>query len=226
MTTKDVIKSSVYESIVNGVGMTDSTVIMILLTAVVIGVYIFLVYKLTGKAAFYSRDLNVTLAGLPVIVAAIMIAMQTNLVVSLGMVGALSIVRFRNAVKNPLDLLFLFWSITAGIICGVGLEFLVILLCIIMTVLIFVLQLLPNTKATSILIVRTSDKDADWEMFRKTLGKYAGSVKEKSRNRKGNRTELLYELYTKKEEELLKAVNQYEWIEEVHYMAHDGEYRI
>lgn len=226
MTTKDVIKNNVYEKIANGAGLTQEAIVTILLIAVVIGIYIFFVYKLTGKAAFYSRDLNVTIAGLPVIVAAIMVAMQTNLIVSLGMVGALSIVRFRNAVKNPLDLLFLFWSITAGIICGVGLEFLVILLCVIMTGLIFILQLLPNSKATSILIVRTNSDEVDWVEFKKTLDKYASSVKEKSRNRRGTSTEILFELRTKKEEELLKEVNKNELLSEVHFMAHDGEYRI
>lgn len=226
MTTKDVIKNSVYEKIASGAGLTEGAIVAILIMAVIIGIYIFFVYKLTGKAAFYSRDLNVTIAGLPVIVAAIMVAMQTNLIVSLGMVGALSIVRFRNAVKNPLDLMFLFWSITAGIICGVGLEFLVIMLCIIMTVLICILQLLPNAKTTSILIVRADSTEVDWKEIKKILDKYATSVKEKSRNRKGNTTEILYELRTKKEDELLTEISQNELLNEVHFMSHDGEYRI
>ncbi len=105
MSVKDVIKNSVYESLGGGTTMSAKTVILILLIACLMGVYIFLVYKLSSKTAFYSKDLNLTIAGMPVIVAAIMIAMQSNLLVSLGMVGALSIVRFRNALKNPLDLL-------------------------------------------------------------------------------------------------------------------------
>ena len=155
MSTKDVIKSSVYESIVGGGALTASSIIFILMIAAIIGIYIFAVYKLTSKAAFYSRDLNVTIAGLPVIVAAIMVAMQSNLIVSLGMVGALSIVRFRNAVKNPLDLLYLFWTISAGIICGVGLKLLAVILFVMITALILVLQMLPNSRGTSILIIRS-----------------------------------------------------------------------
>lgn len=121
MSVKDVIKNSVIEAIGGGNGLSAGAVILILALACLTGIYIFIVYKLSAKSAFYSKDLNITMAGLPVIVAAIMIAMQSNLLVSLGMIGALSIVRFRNAVKNPMDLLYLFWSISVGIIVGVGL---------------------------------------------------------------------------------------------------------
>lgn len=226
MSTKDVIKSGIYENLVGGTGLTQWAVIGVLLTAAVVGVYIFFVYKLTGKAAFYSRDLNVTIAGLPVIVAAIMVAMQSNLLVSFGMVGALSIVRFRNAIKNPLDLLFLFWSVSAGIIVGVGLKLLAVALCVIMTVLVFVLQLLPASKSTDVLIVRAGSGDVDWKWLRKTLNTYAGSVKEKSRSQKGGMVELVFELRTKNEDGLLAALDENEFLEQVHFMAHDGEYRI
>ena len=106
MSVKDVIKRSVYESLGGGTNLSALHVVLIIGIACLVGLYIFYVYKLTTKSAFYSKDLNVTMAGLPLIIAAIMIAMQSNLLVSLGMVGALSIVRFRNAVKNPLDLLY------------------------------------------------------------------------------------------------------------------------
>lgn len=121
MSVKEVIKTSVYESLAGGTGLHFGEVCVILILSFAIGGYIFFVYKSFSKSAFYSKDLNVTLAGMSIVVAAIMIAMQSNLLVSLGMVGALSIVRFRTAVKNPIDLLYLFWSISAGIICGVGL---------------------------------------------------------------------------------------------------------
>jgi len=118
MSFKDVIKNSVYESLGGGTNLSARSILLLIAIAALVGLYIFAVYKLSSKSAFYSKDLNVTMAGMPIIVAAIMIAMQSNLLVSLGMVGALSIVRFRNAVKNPIDLLYLFWSISAGIIVG------------------------------------------------------------------------------------------------------------
>lgn len=121
MSVKDVIKNSVYEALGGGTSMSARTVILILAAALLIGIYIFFVYKFSSKSAFYSKDLNITIAGMPIIVAAIMIAMQSNLLVSLGMVGALSIVRFRTAIKEPLDIAFLFWSIAVGIVLAAGL---------------------------------------------------------------------------------------------------------
>ena len=108
MSIKDVIKDSIYKLFAGGTELNSRTIILMFVVAAMIGLYIFFVYKNQSKAAFYSKDLNVTIAGLPIIVCAIMIAMQSNLIVSLGMVGALSIVRFRTAVKNPLDLLYFF----------------------------------------------------------------------------------------------------------------------
>ena len=82
-----------------------------------------------------------------VITAAIILAMQSNLVISLGMVGALSIVRFRTAIKDPMDLVFLFWSISIGIICGAGLYEVALLTCLVVTILILVLENLPASRA-------------------------------------------------------------------------------
>ena len=226
MSTKDVIKSSVYESIVGGGALTASSIIFILVIAAIIGIYIFAVYKLTSKAAFYSRDLNVTIAGLPVIVAAIMVAMQSNLIVSLGMVGALSIVRFRNAVKNPLDLLYLFWTISAGIICGVGLKLLAVILCVMMTVLILVLQMLPNSRGTSILIIRTGDDTVDWDEVEHILNNYGKRVKEKSNSYRSGETEVIYELITFRQAELMKELKEHKELQQIHFLDHDGEYRI
>ena len=167
-----------------------------------------------------------TIAGLPVIVAAIMVAMQSNLIVSLGMVGALSIVRFRNAVKNPLDLLYLFWTISAGIICGVGLKLLAVILCVMMTVLILVLQMLPNSRGTSILIIRTGDDTVDWDKVEHILNNYGKRVKEKSNSYRSGETEVIYELITSRQAELMKELKEHKELQQIHFLDHDGEYRI
>lgn len=120
MSIKDVIKNSVYESLGGGTNLSARSILLLIAIAALVGLYIFAVYKLSSKSAFYSKDLNVTMAGMPIIVAAIMIAMQSNLLVSLGMVGALSIVRFRTAIKEPLDIAFLFWAIAVGIVLAAG----------------------------------------------------------------------------------------------------------
>ena len=226
MSVKDVIKSSVYQSLGGGTQLSFYAIIFTLLAAALIGIYIFTVYKLSSKSAFYSKDINVTIAGMPIIVAAIMIAMQSNLIVSLGMVGALSIVRFRSAVKNPLDLLYLFWAVSAGIICGVGLEALALALCIVLTVLILLLEIVPNSKASSVLILRTTLEAVDGEHIKKILKTYGKTVKEKSRVCRGQETEFIFELNTSKEEELIKELKKLEGLQQVSFLSHDGEYRI
>lgn len=226
MSTKDVIKSSIYENLTGGGDLTVASILLILATAAIVGIYIYAVYKLSSKAAFYSKDLNITIAGLPVVVAAIMVAMQSNLIVSLGMVGALSIVRFRNAIKNPLDLLYLFWTISAGIICGVGLKLLAIILCIVMTVLILILQLLPNSKGAAILILKTKEDNIDWEEINDILNTYAKCVKEKSNSYRYGETEVIYEIKSSKKTELLASLKKHKELQQINFLEHDGEYRI
>lgn len=225
MSVKDVIKKSVYEAIGGASGLEVGTVILILAVACLVGVYIFMVYKLSAKSVFYSKDLNITMAGMPVIVAAIMIAMQSNLLVSLGMVGALSIVRFRNAVKNPIDLLYLFWSISAGIIVGVGLHVLGIILCIIMTLLLIVLNGMPNVKAPELLVLRGVDKEMDYNMLYEIIGNNCKYYKEKARCIKNGEAELIIEISTKSKENLLQKLNDMEQLSQVNCLSHDGECR-
>lgn len=226
MSIKDVIKSSVYESLGGGTNLSAGNILLILAIACLLGLYIFAVYKLSSKSAFYSKDLNVTMAGMPLIIAAIMIAMQSNLLVSLGMVGALSIVRFRNAVKNPIDLLYLFWSISTGIIVGVGLYILALVLCIIMTILLIVLDMIPNAKAPDLLVLRASSDQMDYTDLEKLMKDYCKYHKEKSRCIKNGEVELIIEIKSSKKEELLQKLAAKEHMTQVNCISHDGECRV
>lgn len=225
MSAKDVIKSRVYESMGGGTGIDFLGIFLILIMACLIGIYIFWIYKNNSKAAFYSKDFNVTMAGLVVVIAAIMIAMQSNLIVSLGMVGALSIVRFRNAVKNPIDLLYIFWAVSAGIIVGVRLELLAIVLCAVMTVLLLILESIPASKASSLLIIRIRQPEFDWDNFKKIISTYARYYKEKSKNIRKEETEVIIELKCSKSDELLEELRKIEAIDQISYLEYDGEYR-
>ena len=226
MSIKDVIKGSVYESLGGGTNLSAANILLILAIACLLGLYIFAVYKLSSKSAFYSKDLNVTMAGMPLIIAAIMIAMQSNLLVSLGMVGALSIVRFRNAVKNPIDLLYLFWSISAGIIVGVGLYILALVLCIVMTLLLIVLDMVPNAKAPDLLVLRAVSDKADYAGFEQIMKEYCKYHKEKSRCIKNGEVELIIEIRSSKKEELLQKLATKEHMTQVNCISHDGECRV
>ncbi len=226
MSIKDVIKASVYESLGGGTNLSAKSILLLIAIAALVGIYIFAVYKLSSKSAFYSKDLNVTIAGMPIIVAAIMIAMQSNLLVSLGMVGALSIVRFRNAVKNPIDLLYLFWSISAGIIVGVGLYVLSFVLCIVMTILLLVLDLVPNAKAPDLLVLRAQASEIDYDEVETLLKNNCKYHKEKSRSIKNGETELIIEIRTAKKEELLEGFSKIKCMTQINCISHDGECRV
>ena len=117
MTFSDIFKSS-FLSNVTAVSMFD--MVLALLLAFGLGVYIYLIYKKTYAGVMYSSTFGVTLVALTMITTLVILAVTSNVVLSLGMVGALSIVRFRTAIKEPLDIAFLFWSIAAGIVLAAG----------------------------------------------------------------------------------------------------------
>ena len=118
MTFNDIFTSSFLENITS-VTIFDMVLTMVL--AFAIGLFIFLIYKKTYSGVMYSSSFGVTLVSLTMITAFVILAVTSNVVLSLGMVGALSIVRFRTAIKEPLDIAFLFWAIAAGIVLAAGL---------------------------------------------------------------------------------------------------------
>lgn len=118
MTFSDIFKSSFLEN-VTSVTILDMVLGMGLAFAV--GLFIFMIYKKTYSGVMYSSSFGVTLVALTMITTLVILAVTSNVVLSLGMVGALSIVRFRTAIKEPLDIAFLFWSIAAGIVLAAGL---------------------------------------------------------------------------------------------------------
>ncbi|MBR0391927.1 MAG: DUF4956 domain-containing protein [Oscillospiraceae bacterium] len=117
MTFRDIFKSSFLEN-VTAVSLLD--IILALVLAFCLGLFIFLIYKKTYAGVMYSSSFGVTLVALTMITTLVILAVTSNVVLSLGMVGALSIVRFRTAIKEPLDIAFLFWAIAAGIVLAAG----------------------------------------------------------------------------------------------------------
>ena len=117
MTFKDIFKSAFLEN-VTAVSFLDMALALVL--AFGLGMFIFLVYKKTYQGVMYSSSFGVTLVALTMITTLVILAVTSNVVLSLGMVGALSIVRFRTAIKEPLDIAFLFWAIAAGIVLAAG----------------------------------------------------------------------------------------------------------
>ena len=174
------------------------------------------------RKSFYSKGFNVSLAAMSVITAAIILAMQSNLVISLGMVGALSIVRFRTAIKDPMDLVFLFWSISIGIICGAGLYEVALLTCLVVTILILVLENLPASRAPMMLVVNVTDADKE-DAILDIVKKYSRFYKVKSRNLTAGALDMVVEVQVKEEGAFVKEVAAVDTVMTASLIAHDGE---
>jgi len=114
----DILKKSVTENFVSDISI--SKIIITMAISFIIGFFIYLLYKRVFSGILYSKSFNVSLIGMTMVTSMVIIAINSNLVLSLGMVGALSIVRFRTPIKDPTDLIFLFWAAAAGIVSGAG----------------------------------------------------------------------------------------------------------
>ncbi len=224
MSFTDAIRKSVLQGFTN----TDIPTIQIVLTlgiTFVIAIYIFFIYRLVSRTALYNKEFHISMAIISVITAGIIVAMQSSIVISLGMVGALSIVRFRTAIKNPMDLLFLFWSIGTGIICGAGLFELAFVVALMVTISILILEFMPGVKRPYLLIINGT-KDMEETVLLQVIKKYAKFIKVRSRNIKKNGTDYIIEVHTKEEKELLAELNKIESIVQISLLAHEGEVRV
>ena len=221
MSFSDVFKKSFLEGFISS-DINIVTASMVMLIASCMGVYIFFVYRVLTRKTFYSKTFNISLVAITVITAAVIVTIQSSIVVSLGMVGALSIVRFRTAIKDPMDLVFLFWSIVAGIICGVGMAEIAIVLSIVLTFGIKVLDILPVAKAPMILVINSCDTDAEKRIM-EVVSKYARHSTVKSRNMKERNMDMIIELRTAAGSDLLNDILNLDGITSASLMSHDGE---
>ncbi|MDD5853727.1 MAG: DUF4956 domain-containing protein [Lachnospiraceae bacterium] len=220
-TFSDIFKKSFLEGF-NGGNITTGRVAVTLMVTVLLAAYLFFVYYVHSKKSFYDKSFNVSLALISVITAAIVLAMQSNLVISLGMVGALSIVRFRTAIKEPMDLMFLFWSISIGIICGANLFTIAILASLVITIGLLVLELTPIGMAASLLVVSAKDAAAETAVL-EAVRQDNKVCRVKSRNLTERGLNLIVECKPKDGSQLLQAVQKIDSVYGVSLMAHDGE---
>lgn len=206
------------------VGLSTISVLFRLGMSALMGVYIYFVYRITAKSGFYNRGFNKSLAVLAVITTGIILAMQINVIVSLGMVGALSIVRFRNAVKDSMDLAYLFWSISMGIIIGTGLLELAVFVNICVTALVLLLDLLPAFRAPCILVISSARETEDKTLL-EAVKKHSRKVRVRSRNVGKRGVEWVVELWTREEGPLTDAVLAVEGVSSANLLSHDGDIR-
>lgn len=221
MSFNDVFKSSFMESV------TEFSIVDIMigmLFALVIGLFIFMVYQKTFSGVMYSSGFALTLVGLSLVTTLVIMAVTSNVVLSLGMVGALSIVRFRAAIKEPIEIVYLFWSIAAGIVIGAGMIPLAVIGSAITGI---ILILFANRKVHEnpyILILNCNDEKSEEEALRlakEALKRYV--IKSKTVNANG--IELTAEIRLK--DAATSFVNRFHEIEgvsNVTLVSYQGEY--
>lgn len=216
----DIFKSNFLDNFNNSISI--SSVIITMIIALIFSLIAFYVYKLTCDNVVYSKKFNVTMSLMTIVTAAVVMSMQSNVVVSLGMVGALSIVRFRTAIKEPKDLLFLFWAITNGIIIGAGVYSIAFILAIVLTIGLLVFERLPGNKIPYLLVI-SLESLKDEEEIRKILDKNKIKYRVKSKNISNTSVDIIYELSDSKIDSLIQEINTNKWMISLNLITQDGE---
>ena len=219
MSTKDVIKKSVLAGFAQS---STPKMWAALLAALLMGVVIYLVYRRFYTGVIYSRTFAMTLVGMSVMTCAVTLAISSNVVISLGMVGALSIVRFRTAVKDPLDLLYLFWAITIGIITGAGMYVLGVTASIFMIALVVVFSKMQERGRVYVAVIHYTGQQAGDEVFR-AFGRNKYVVK--SKTMRGEQVEMAVEVFSRdKELEFTERLRGVPGVQDVTLIQYNGEY--
>lgn len=221
MTFADMIKNSVINQFNTGVSMEQ--MLFSLLSAFLMVLFILFIYHRTFRGVLFSKGFAFSLVLLGMITAIIIRTISSNLALSLGMVGALSIVRFRTAVKDPVDTIFMFWAIAAGIMSGAGLYLPGAIACLVTGVLYYVVCLFSQkTKSPYLLIIRYDpDANAALKKTLRALPKY----RVKSRTVTRNGAELTLELTMKTDEmNLIDTILATEGVMDASLVSYEGEF--
>ena len=199
------ILNKIYHAFMGGyasINVDISDILICIVCTLILSLYIFIVYKDITKHSFYNQNFNLSLIALAVIIAAIILTIQSNVVVSLGMVGALSIVRFRTAIKDPMDLVFLFWSISVGIICGAGYVLIAVVASLAITVILMISRQSKNVKADMMLVINTRDYRMEQEII-KCVAQYTSFYRVKARNVSNDAFNMAIQISSQKVEKIV-----------------------
>lgn len=197
------------------------SIFLCILFTSIIGGFIALVYRYVSRNSFPNHNFGLSLVTLAVLTSSIILTIQSNIVVSLGMVGALSIVRFRTAIKDPMDLVFLFWSISVGIICGAGFAMIAIIASVAMTIIILLVAIFHVERDSLVLILNTDGYME--EVIEGILRQHCSHWRVRARNITGESVNMAIEVKTRNPIELLKATTNAPCVVSASLLEHEGE---
>lgn len=214
----------VFENIFNmysSESITTVTIISVLLMVLFLAVYEFLVYRFVSHRSFYNKSFNITIAILPFFISTIILCLQSNIIITLGTIGALAIIRFRTAVKDPVDMLYLLWSVYVGIICGCQLFEVGVLTSILVTIVLVVLDHVNFGRKPFVLILH-SEEDVEKEL-QSTFKEKKISNKFKSRNYTSKGYDYAIEFTTKDIEGLKKELSNNKKVSKYSIIEYDAD---
>ena len=221
MTFNDIFKSDFLES-VNSISLLDMGIALIL--SFCLGLFIFLVYKKTFSGVMYSSSFGVTLLALTMITTVVILAVTSNVVLSLGMVGALSIVRFRTAIKEPLDIAFLFWSIAVGIVLAAGMIPLAVIGSVFIGVLLLVFVNKKSHTNPYIVVLQCQDHDSE-ERAKQYLQEQVQRCVVKSKSARQGDIELNLEIRLKGDDtDFINALSEMPGVRSAVLVSYNGDY--
>jgi len=217
----DIFKSSFLENMTS-VSMVDMAITLAL--AFGLGLFIFLVYKKTYSGVMYSSGFGGTLVALTMITAMTILAVTSNVVLSLGMVGALSIVRFRTAIKEPMDIAFLFWSIAAGIVLAAGMIPLAVFGSVIIGIVMLIFINRKSSHNPYIAVIAVDSPEAEQRAVQ-FLNEQVEKAVIKSKTAQAGRIELNYEIRLKSEStDFITALSSMEGVSSAVLVSYNGDY--
>ena len=221
MTFSDIFKTSFLENVAS-VSILDMVIAMVL--AFAIGLFIFFIYKKTFQGVMYSSSFGVTLVALTLISTFVILAVTSNVVLSLGMVGALSIVRFRTAIKEPLDIAFLFWAIAAGIVLAAGMIPLAVIGSVIIGIIILIFANRKSVVNPYIVVIRCVDSESEKKAIEFLTSKTKKCVTKSKTARKGE-IELNMEIRLEDDNtDFINELSDMDGVESAVLVSYNGDY--
>ena len=214
----------IFENIMNSYsneGITTVSIISVLLMVAILSIYEFFVYRFVSHRSFYNKSFNITISIIPFFIATIIMCLQSNIVITLGTIGALAIIRFRTSVKDPVDMLYLLWGVFIGIICGCQLFEVGILTSLVVTIVLVLLENINFGRKSYVLIVRSTE-DVESDLTRIFKSKKI-SHKFKSRNYTSKGFDYAIELTYKNIQELSEQLSKNEKIGKYSIIEYDAD---
>ena len=222
----DIFKKSFLETGGLMQGLTPTVLgraVVYILLSVVIGILLYVLYKKTYSGVVYSRAFAVSILGMTVLTCAIIVTIQSNTVLSLGMVGALSIVRYRTAVKDPMDLLYLFWAVASGIATGAGMFLIALVVFVIMAIILLILSSVRGRRDELYILLIHYTGDRVEEKVKRAIGTNPYKIKSKTLRKQD--VEMAIEVRVRKNDmRFVDALRADEEIHDLTLVQYSGDY--